>query len=379
MIDKLELDYAGIHSLPELLTLLRLNKVPENHYWLYLETYQERKARELGIPLSGQFELTPFCNLDCKMCYVHLHQNQLNGADILSVEQWKNIMLQAHSQGMMNATLSGGECLVYPGFDELYMFLRNLGIKVSVKTNGVLLDKERIAFFNTFMPRSITVSLYGSSNETYKRVTGHAVFDIVYENLLELKKSRFPVNIAITPSRYLYEDVKKIYKLAVQLNIPCFVNLSLFPPRKETGRELCDLTFKEYAEIFSMITESASLPLPDEVELPKYGDNSAPDLGLRCGAGRSFFTVSWNGKLSGCNNLDSLQVDVLDTPFSQSWDLIHKDSLSFPNPQECTNCAYGKVCPPCTAYRSTGAERGHCNPDICKRTSFFVQKGIYSL
>lgn len=379
MIDKLELDYTSIHSLSELLNLLHKYKIPENHYWLYLETYRERKAREQGIPLYGQFELTPLCNLDCKMCYVHLNKDQLNGKDILSVEQWKKIMLQAHSLGMMNATLSGGECLIYPGFDELYMFLQNLGIKVSVKTNGILLNKKRIAFFNLSKPRSITVSLYGSSNEAYKRVTGHAVFDIVYENLLELKKCAFPVRIAITPSRFMYEDIKNIYRLATQLEIPCYVNLILFSPRKETGRELCDLTIKEYADIFSMIKESDTLPLPDEVDLPKFGDNSVPDIGLRCGAGRSFFTVNWHGEMSGCDNLNSLQVDTLDTPFSQAWDLINTDALTFPNPQECKNCAYGKVCPDCTAYRSLGAQKGHCNLNICNRTSFFVQKGIYSL
>ena len=128
-----------------------------------------------------------------------------------------------------------------------------------------------------------------------------------------------------------------------------------------------------------MIKESASVPLSDEVDIPKYGENSTPDIGLRCGAGRSFFAVSWNGKLSGCENLDSLKVDILDISFSEAWDLIHKDALSYPNPQECTNCAYEKVCPDCTAFRSLGAEKGHCNPNICERTSFFVKKGIYSL
>ena len=39
--------------------------------------YLEGKAREKGIPLSGQFELTPLCNFSCRMCYVHLEADQL--------------------------------------------------------------------------------------------------------------------------------------------------------------------------------------------------------------------------------------------------------------------------------------------------------------
>ena len=34
--------------------------------------YLHEKAARLGVPLSGSFELTPCCNMACKMCYVRL-------------------------------------------------------------------------------------------------------------------------------------------------------------------------------------------------------------------------------------------------------------------------------------------------------------------
>lgn len=37
-----------------------------------------RKAFTDGIPISGTFELTPRCNFDCKMCYVHLKEEQIS-------------------------------------------------------------------------------------------------------------------------------------------------------------------------------------------------------------------------------------------------------------------------------------------------------------
>ena len=88
------------------------------------------KARYSDIPVSGVFELTPLCNLDCKMCYVHLNANQI-GADerLLSVQEWKEIMRQAVDAGMMYATLTGGECLTYPGFRELYLYLVSIDRK----------------------------------------------------------------------------------------------------------------------------------------------------------------------------------------------------------------------------------------------------------
>lgn len=87
-----------------------------------LSRFLDKKAREKGIPIFGQFELTPLCNFSCKMCYVHLNAEQLMGRVILKVDEWKNLMHQALEAGMIHATLTGGECLEYPGFDELYVF-----------------------------------------------------------------------------------------------------------------------------------------------------------------------------------------------------------------------------------------------------------------
>ena len=381
MNERIDIDYSAIQSLPELVELLHRKHVPENQYWRCIETYQEIKASERGIPISGQFEITPLCNLDCRMCYVHLNPEQLNGAHLLPADWWKDIMKQAHAQGMMNAVLTGGECLTYPGFDDLYLFLRSLGIKVSIKTNGLLLTEERMDFFRKYRPHSLTISLYGSSDEAYTRVTGHAVFDTVYENLLRLKDACFPVMIAITPSRYLYEDLDNIFKLIEGLHIPFLFNVALFQPRKETGRELCDITHEEYVEIYKMLRKQApDLPLPiEEEELPACGRGSTPEYGIRCGAGRSLFTISWKGQMAACDNLNSLRVSLLDHTFADAWKKIHADASSFPLPMECAECAYDSVCFSCSAYRSNGADKGHYNPEICKRTKLLVKEGILKL
>ena len=90
--------------------------------------YLEAKARIKGIPLIGQFELTPLCNLNCKMCYVHLLPEQLKGRSVLPVSVWKDLMYQAYKAGMIHASLSGGECMTYPGFEELYLYLHHIHV-----------------------------------------------------------------------------------------------------------------------------------------------------------------------------------------------------------------------------------------------------------
>lgn len=72
-------------------------------------------------------------------------------------------MGQAIDAGMIKAALSGGECLTYPGFDELYLFLQSHGVSVTVMTNAVLLNEERMAFFEKHRPGAFQITLYGSN------------------------------------------------------------------------------------------------------------------------------------------------------------------------------------------------------------------------
>ena len=48
------------------------------------------KAYEDAIPISGTFELTPRCNFNCRMCYVHLPESEIHkhGRE-LSAGEWK--------------------------------------------------------------------------------------------------------------------------------------------------------------------------------------------------------------------------------------------------------------------------------------------------
>ena len=68
----------------------------------------QEKTREADIPYIGNFELIPLCNLDCKMCYVHL-QDPSVWHRMLSGEQWISIIQQAIDAGLMEALLTGGE------------------------------------------------------------------------------------------------------------------------------------------------------------------------------------------------------------------------------------------------------------------------------
>ena len=344
--------------------------------------YLDTKAREKGIPIFGQFELTPLCNFDCKMCYVHLNADQLTDHKVLSVETWKNLISQAFEAGMISATLSGGECLTYPGFEELYLFLRNLGCELSVMTNGFLLNDQRIDFFKKHMPAEIKITLYGCNDDVYERVTGCRALSVVKNNICKAIEAGLPISLSITPSIYLGEDVFETIRIARDITKQISVNPSLFVPREETGRseQKDDLDADFYISIYKYLNELNGIETKkiDIDKLPPIGGTlrECDKCGLKCGGGRSGFTINWKGVLMPCNRLEMISAYPLKIGFKNAWDKINQEANRWPRVPECEGCAYQEVCLNCAANMLQYAKPGKQPVGLCERTKYFVHQGV---
>lgn len=371
---------------PEKLSQLiaQLNARGVNDYRRYeaVRKFLNFKARDKGVPISGAFELTPLCNLDCKMCYVHLNKTQMQGAQLLTVEQWKQIMQQAIDEGMMYARLTGGECLTYAGFRELYLFLRDRGVETVILTNGLLLDEDITAFLRNNPPAAIQVSLYGAGEDTYEQVTGKRTFSLVMENLRRIKAAKIPLTIAVTPSEYM-TDAEQILRLLCEEDLPFNINASILPPRPETGRVLADANQDTYISMLKLrlhlkgkelIVEGDPESLPDP-----GGKQGNPVFGVTCGAGRSGFAIDWQGNMRPCNNFPCEGENVLSLGFNEAWRRTNHTVAHYPLPTECEGCAYHGLCMHCVAAHAAGAKPGHANPAVCAMGRRMVTEGLSSL
>ena len=375
---------SNINNLSELLASLKADNVSPDSYHFYIDRFLSFKAREKGIPYSGTFELTPLCNLDCKMCYVHMTAEQMQGRKLLSVDQWKNLMTQARDAGMMRAKLTGGECLTYPGFDELYLHLHSMGVNVNVLTNGVLLDETRIEFFKKHPPRGIQVTLYGSCEDAYEKVTGKREFSTVYNHIKAVVEADLPISLAITPNGFMTDDALNLVDAAQNLGIKYTINTSLFDPRQETGRAgkkvdaPLDIYIDMYKRQLSYLGISEQTPIEEE-DLPVPGHSEKPQFGIRCAAGMGMFEIDWKGRMFGCSNLRSLYADPLESSFDAAWESIHNRALQYPVPSECGDCAYSPVCVVCPAAHEQNGSSAHCNTFYCERVRRMVMEGITKL
>ena len=365
----------------EYLDMLRRQNGKQTQNFTDFSVYLEARARKAGIPIHGQFELTPLCNLDCGMCYVHLSGDQLKGKTLLTPDRWKDLIRQAFDAGMFQATLTGGECLTYPGFEDVYLYLHSLGCEVDVLTNGVLLDGPRVRFLQDHPPALIQITLYGQNDDVYQRVTGRRVFQTVLENIRRVREAGFPLTITVTPNLYLGEDVFETVRLAAELTENVFINTSLFVPPEEPWREknIEDPDAALYAKVLRFYRElRGEVPQPcPESELPVPGGpcQVCAEKGLRCGGGRSGFTISWQGEMRICNRLEPKSFPLRDG-FADAWRVIHETAVSWPTAPECAGCAYEKVCSHCAADALKYAEPGKKPEGLCRRTRYMVSQGI---
>lgn len=367
------------NSITDLARAIKNQKIPEYKRLRLVRWFLEMKARERAIPVRVTFELTPLCNLDCKMCYVHLQSREFDKQSLLPLDVWRDFASQAYLLGTRTVTLTGGECLTYPGFEDLYLYLYQSGFGISVMSNGVLMDSQRVNFFCKYKPQFIQISLYGSSEDTYETVTGSRVFNRVYQNLLNIRNAGIKLQVSITPNRYMTHDMESLIRLAESLHVPYEINCRLIRPRANTGRLSEDMTLDEYVRIYKIRSELSNnrVPIPyDPSELPMENTTGIESKGLLCGAGSSCCAITYEGNLVPCVSLSDYSVPALKLGFAEAWRQIHEYALNYPLPSECNGCVYSSICIHCQAQHQN-APRGHCDRQICERTKKLAAAGFY--
>ena len=105
-------------------------------------------AANQGIPLNATFELTPRCNMRCKMCYIHRPECLPKQLPLRPMTFWLDMARQAKELGTMVLVITGGETFLYPEAETLLEQLMQMGFIISLNTNGTLLDHRRIAWLN---------------------------------------------------------------------------------------------------------------------------------------------------------------------------------------------------------------------------------------
>jgi len=331
-----------------------------------------RKCALLGIPVSGTFELTPRCNLHCKMCYIRMTPEQmaLVGREMTAAE-WLSTARQARDAGMAFLLLTGGEPTLRADFAQIYEGLMEMGLSISINTNGTRFDGALRALFHRLPPAQVNITLYGVSREGYEALCGDGdAFDRVSAALDWLKSEGILVHLNTTMTKYNHPQWTQIEEFARVRALELRMTSYCFPPARRSICDACedydrlppeaagrliadDILWREGPAAIQQRAENIDTPLQQGCEL---------DIGepMKCMAGKSQFWVNWNGTMTPCGMLDTPSVTLQGDNFAAVWEQLKQETDAIRLCPDCSSCAESATCMNCAAvtYTETGCFSG---------------------
>lgn len=326
---------------------------------LKIEERLVTKATIANIPIGGTFELLPLCNMNCDMCFIRLSHDEMNNIGRLkTADEWLEIARQMRNAGTLFVLLTGGEPFLYPEFKKLYRGLKELGMIITINTNGTLINEEIAQMLGEDKPRRVNITLYGASNDTYNKLCHNPKgYDQTIRGIELLMKYHVDIKLngSIVPENQ--HEVQQLQDIADKYNLYMKMDTYMYPSSRERLREFrhdSRLTAKEAAKK-NIEIKKRQMNEDEFIQYTKYMLDSCHKKGieencsLNCRAGKSAFWITWYGDMTPCIFMKKPAINVFKESFDKSWKYIVDESKKLQMPSKCLSCNKREVCPVCGA------------------------------
>ncbi|MBI4802480.1 MAG: radical SAM protein [Elusimicrobia bacterium] len=168
---------------------------------------------------------TKRCNLKCVHCYTD-STGELDSGE-LTTAQAKALIEDVAAMGVSALLFSGGEPLTRGDFFELASFASSKGIRVTLSTNGTLINQETAKKIKSLGVTYVGISFdgIGAVNDRFRGVPG--AFESALKGLRNLKAVGQKTGLRFTLTRHNAENLEKIFDFIESEEIPraCFYHL----------------------------------------------------------------------------------------------------------------------------------------------------------
>ena len=320
------------------------------------------KAFEEGIPISGTFELTPRCNFNCKMCYVHLKDQEIEkyGKE-MSAKEWIRIAEEAKKAGTTWLCITGGEPLMHPEFHEIWQQLSQMGFFLTLQTNASMITGKIADLLEQYPPRQVKITLYGSDDEIYKAVCGvEKGFTHVNNGIHTLMSMGIPISLVSTVIRQNEEDVQKMAFYAFRHRLPWAATIGVRPSLRGADTDAVSVRLTE------RLREDKRIEIRRRIENGKFVDPARKPC-TYCKDYRIGYWVLWEGNMRFCSFLDVPNIPIRDLSFAEAWKQLLEYEEALDWPEECKKCDAANICARCAETVLTQ------QASICKTDNEFCQ------
>lgn len=353
-----------------------------------------QKAFRKRSPINGTFELTPCCNMNCKMCYIRMSEEEMRQrGELRSAEEWIALGEECVKRGTLFLLLTGGEPMLHREFRQIYEALHKMGLIITLNTNGTLVTEEFAEWIKQYPPTRINITLYGSSNETYARLCGHPKgYDAACRGIELLSNAGIYVNInsSFTPENV--GDMHEIFSYAKCRNLTITGACYMFPPVRSAKdgvlEENVRFTAKEAGEARAWterlkMGDEAAKRVVEQLENGNFETLESDedcvrtnDERMNCVAGKSSFWVNWKGEMTPCGMMNSPVVYPFQNGFAESWKTLVELTEPLCLPPACSGCHLRRACQVCGALAIAEGEGDSTKkPEyLCEMTRAYIEK-----
>lgn len=352
-----------------------------------------QKASVKRVPLSGTFEITPLCNMNCRMCYIRMSEKEMNErGTMLSAEEWIELGKECAKCGMLFLLITGGEPFARKDFRYIYEELTKLGLSISLNSNATLIDENIIKWLKSNPPARVNVTLYGGGNETYERLCGlKDGYDRAVKGIELLRSAGIMVCINASFTKYNVKDMERITAFANERGLRVRATSYMFPPVRNAKEGAADAEVRFTPEEAAKARADCAKLTMSETEYMHYlrlshagisaaDDNNdecvrIEDAKMRCTAGKCSFWVTWDGRMTPCGMMNEPVAKCSARNFSEGWQSITAETDRICTPVECESCSSRSACVVCGAVCiAEGDGSSRRKPEyVCSMTSHYLE------
>lgn len=199
------------------------------------------------------WNITRTCNLKCVHCYSDSEEKAYSGE--LTTEEGKNLITDLVDFGIPALLFSGGEPLVRKDIWELADHGKKLGLRMTLSTNGVLIDDKTAQKIKDIGFTYVGISLdgIGEVNDKFRGKDG--AFKKAMRGFQNCVAVNQKVGLRMTLTRHNYENLHGIFDFIEAENIQraCFYHLVYAGRGESISGE--DLTHEESRHAMDIILE----------------------------------------------------------------------------------------------------------------------------
>ncbi len=287
--------------------------------------------------------------MQCQHCSVDASPYNYKefGASELAVAEIDEIAAKGKSMGANSVVLSGGEPLTRKDFEAIFNLFIEYGYKVTINTNGTLINNEIVKLLNKKKERvSIGISLDGKQefHDNFRRNRG--AFYNTITAIKELIRHKINIEVNCTLFKENYPDRQALLEILNNIGVTLRITPYVAPSGGGKGLQNKNLTA---IEVQSLITEISNLrkngysvyvnaPLallpPDDAQI------------IECGWGETLCGIDHKGNVCICpvsNNEGFVAGNIRKTDLVDIW----QKSPFFKKLREIRNSDLEGVCALC--------------------------------